>query len=518
MRMAQIKYSEFQIAIFDAIKNTNSNILVNAVAGSGKTFTSVEAAKQLPSSLSVAFVAFNRSIVNELNEKFEGTNVEAKTMHSMGFRTFMNYGLFPKMPDTRKKELSHWQRYVRDNVDMLSSIISRENKECFAFCGNVDKIFDIARLNLLHHGDIEAITDLCDTHGFTCIADEISVVNEMLKLAYSFKPMGKSVELDFTDLITLPTQNQSLRRYVPKYDVLFVDEAQDLSKAQQQLMMLLIKKNGRFIAVGDPRQAINGFAGAMCDSFAKLADLPNTIQLPLSYNYRCGRKMIDLAQEIVPNIIAHEGAIEGVVNNATDLKSVGKGDMIICRKSAPLVGVCLKLIANGKSAYIKGNDICKGLLNLIKKMKVKNLNDLFNALDVELEKVKSSLIKFNPELAENIESCPKVINLKDKIEALQYIAETSISLNDLENKLNSLFTEIKGGNCITLSTVHKAKGLESDNVYIILPDCLPLVWKGQKEWQHEQEMNLRYVALTRAKKTLTFVNLNQEQLREVVVA
>ena len=65
---------------------------------------------------------------------------------------------------------------------------------------------------------------------------------------------------------------------------------------------------------------------------------------------------------------------------------------------------------------------------------------------------------------------------------------------------------------VTLSTVHKAKGLESDNVWIIVPNKLPLIFKDQKDWEFEQEMNLKYVAVTRAKKVLTFVDLDEEHL------
>jgi superfamily I DNA/RNA helicase len=60
--------------------------------------------------------------------------------------------------------------------------------------------------------------------------------------------------------------------------------------------------------------------------------------------------------------------------------------------------------------------------------------------------------------------------------------------------------------------VHKAKGLEADRVIILLPDKLPLKFPRQKEWELKQEMNLKYVALTRAKKELIFVNLSESDL------
>ena len=105
--------------------------------------------------------------------------------------------------------------------------------------------------------------------------------------------------------------------YLMLKDFIFIDEAQDLSKAQQQLMLASIEEGGRFIAVGDPRQAINGFCGAMNDSFNQLEVLAQN-SLPLSVNYRCGSNMINLAQEIVPQIEAHEGAIEGLKNEIAE--------------------------------------------------------------------------------------------------------------------------------------------------------------------------------------------------------
>jgi ATP-dependent exoDNAse (exonuclease V) beta subunit len=62
-----------------------------------------------------------------------------------------------------------------------------------------------------------------------------------------------------------------------------------------------------------------------------------------------------------------------------------------------------------------------------------------------------------------------------------------------------------GESAINLCTIHRAKGLEADRVWIIDPKSLPHIWKGQKAWQKEQEDNLLYVALTRAKKQLFIV-------------
>ena len=75
-----------------------------------------------------------------------------------------------------------------------------------------------------------------------------------------------------------------------------------------------------------------------------------------------------------------------------------------------------------------------------------------------------------------------------------------------------MFTDEKINNAVMLSTAHKSKGLEANRVLILLPNKLPLKWPHQLEWQLRQEMNLKYVALTRAKKELVFVDIEENVL------
>ena len=69
------------------------------------------------------------------------------------------------------------------------------------------------------------------------------------------------------------------------------------------------------------------------------------------------------------------------------------------------------------------------------------------------------------------------------------------------HKIKAIFTDDIDGIC--LSTVHKVKGLEADRVFIVRPDLLPMttVTKG---WQVQQEKNLEYVAITRARMELIY--------------
>ena len=92
------------------------------------------------------------------------------------------------------------------------------------------------------------------------------------------------------------------------------------------------------------------------------------------------------------------------------------------------------------------------------------------------------------------------IALADKVVTLIFLSKLSNSIEDLKQKIRTIFTdEIEG---ICLSTVHKIKGLEANRVFIVRPDLLPM--KTVKGWQYLQEKNLEYVAITRAKTELIY--------------
>ena len=78
------------------------------------------------------------------------------------------------------------------------------------------------------------------------------------------------------------------------------------------------------------------------------------------------------------------------------------------------------------------------------------------------------------------------------------------NIEDLKLKIQSIFSDDIEG--IILSTVHKAKGLEADRVFIVRPDLLPMTKNIRSQWERQQENNLTYVAITRARKELIYDN------------
>lgn len=501
-----MEFSKYQKEVFNFVNNGNGNAVVSAVAGSGKTTTIVNAAKLVPSNKKVLFLAFNKNIVEELSQRLQSCyNVKCSTSHAHGLQAIKKVYKYVRVFNGNRffKEVTQCSVTESEilSVDSQQSLI-------YAFNKNSLKLLDLCRINLVKNGDIESIEKLADMYNIETVADEVNFVNKLLLKAYIFDTKTKTI--DFTDMLTLPLTKEFIK-FIPKYDFIFVDECQDLSKAQRELMLHSLKPNGRFIAVGDRKQAINGFAGASCDSFDLLANIDNTKELPLSVNYRCGRSIIEMVKDIVPEIKPFENAIDGNVNYVKDFKGLIGGDMILCRVTAPLVSLCLALWKNGIKAYVKGNDIAEGLINLVLKQKVKTVSDLFRRFEIEKDNLEKQLIAKKIKEPKN---ASKYILLCDKIECIEAIAETNKtnSINELLEKMKSLFSDVKDNEKVCLSTIHKAKGLETDTAWIIIPEKLPLRFDGQKDWEYQQELNLKYVAYTRAKKTLNIVDLSQKEL------
>lgn len=515
-------WSKYQVGIFDAIKNTDNNIIVNAVAGSGKTTTIVEACKRLnkPSD-KVQFLAFNKAIAVELSAKLKGY-ATVNTLHSFGLsilRSAFQTSRYNRISIDNKK----YFKYIQQNIFDLSSHITRnlDNIAIFNACKVVKQIFDLARVNLIDYEDKNALESLCDNYGIMPKYDEINVAATMLKSAYR---MPSDLTIDFTDMVVLPL---FYSKYVPTFDYVFIDECQDLNTAQRELMLLAAKK-GRFIAVGDRNQAINGFCGADCSSFDKIASVKNTIELPLSVNYRCGTNIIHLAQSIVPQITACNSASCGIVEHKNVLSRdlFHKHDMVLCRKTAPLVGLCLKMIQSGITAVIKGSDIADSMKTLINSANVSSVDELKKWVREQKMETASNIASFLGVKIETAKKTKKYTILSDRLDCIEQMCTKGISsVSDIKEYINEMFDEKHIKDAVVLSTAHKSKGLESERVILLTPNTFSFnadveekkKGKKKKAWELQQELNLTYVALTRAKKELVILDIDENGLKKAEI-
>lgn len=475
------KFSQYQEAVFNFVIEGQGNAVINAVAGAGKTTTIVQALSVIPENKSVLFLAFNKHIVTELQGRLKGvSNVEVATLHSFGNKVVRN---------TLKAFM---------NADKVKNYIQNQipywNIPDFAvegFDNRVKRLVELAKLSLVDTEDM--LFKLAYKHGIEIYDCEIEKALQTLEATNR-----NNKSFDFTDMIYFPLK---FNLNCPQFDFVFVDECQDLSTCQQELMKKALKPSGRFIAVGDPAQCIYGFAGSDTESFDKLINLPNTTQLPLSLTYRCSKKVVELAKKYVPHIEALENAPEGIVRFDGKVADMQSEDLVLCRMNAPLITLCIRLLKNNIKAFVKGKDIGLNLINMLKRTKKSKVADALTILWNERAKLVEKLVRkgMNPTEAQNSNF---VRNYEDKVEALEALAEKAESVAEVISRINSIFADESAGVC--LSTIHKAKGLEADRVYIVEPSCLPAPWAKQS-WEKIQENNLAYVAYTRAKNELVFV-------------
>lgn len=470
--------SPYQKSIYQWVGGGLGNAVIEAVAGSGKTSTMVKALDYMRGK--VLFSAFNKHIADELKAKVP-KYVDARTTHSLGYMTLA--GQFGCKVEPKK----------------LTNLVAKVTNSVGA--GTLDLRQDIAQVaamtknTLTDYENPEAILELIDYYDLDIpearVETILEKVPEVLKLA-----LEDTKTVDFDDMIWMPLK---LNLRVRTYDWVCVDEAQDLSAGQRELVLRALRKGGRCMVVGDKHQSIYGFRGADVTSIPTMQKRLSAIALPLSISYRCPRSHVELAKAIVPQIEARENAPEGVVYESKLDDSVARmtdGDLVVCRINAPLAKIALRLIRTGKKAIIRGRDISTNLLRIVNRLDTDRLDTFLMQLDEYKRAEKDRLIERD--------KTTQAESLEDKVETIRALADGLRTVEELKIRIREIFSDDASG--IICSTVHRAKGLESEHVFIYRPDLMPFPWaKSQSEWQLAQEWNLKYVAYTRSKHELTFI-------------
>ena len=496
-----IEWSDYQKNIFDFIEHGQGNAVVEACAGAGKTVTLIHCVGLIPDDKRILLTAFNRDIVNVLTKKSKGLkNVEASTIHSLGLKMLKNN--FPK--ESLRLDVFKYKSYVTTNIKTLSSIDTYKlSKKNFGrYINNIMSYIDFGRSYMMQ--TVKDLDFIEDRYGIDTIADEKEVAINVIE--YGKNNLN---EVDYTDMIWLPNVLYC-KPIGTLYDWIFVDEAQDLSVCQRELILKCRKINTRLIMVGDKNQCLYAFSSSDADSFKRLKELPNTISLPLSVSYRCADDIIDYARDLVPTIEKNNDNRKGEILEDVSLEDVRDGDMVLCRNNAPLMQIYVELIKQGKKTFIRGKDIGANLVNVIKNTGQVELNaklegdGLFVRLYDQMFDIINEMIgKYNITYADAVDS-PIVSNKLDVIKALEILSDGIRTSSELIDRIQSIFSDRKSGG-IALSTVHKAKGLEADNVYIACKSLMPSK-NAKKEWEIIQEYNIMYVAYTRAKNRLGFLD------------
>jgi len=475
--------TEEQVTIYNWVEYGEGNLVIRARAGAGKTTTLVEIAKLLPADASTTFLAFNVHIKDELKTKLP-KNVFCYTTHGLGYSAIKRKYKDAEV-DNFKADKVIGKQAKKWNLDGIDNKLD--------YMTNMKKLVSLIRLSLTH--DKKYVPDICERHDIKFDGEDINRAFQVLEEMYNDKKT-----IDYVDMVYMPCVDPKI--WLFPQDYVLVDEAQDLSRAQHELIKKCVKKNkagqfiGRMIYVGDDMQAIYGFAGADSYSFNSLTKIPNTIVLPLTTSFRCAKNVILEANKLVADIKALPDAPDGIVRKGSVLMEVKDGDFVLSRKTFPLVKLFFELLVEDRKAYIKGSDIGASLIEFTENHNTPSQLDasLTNKLAEYRENLRAHGVL-------NYQEDTRYVALNDKVKILRFLMGMVDNVAALKQRINYIFKETSNEG-IVLSTVHKAKGLEADKVFIIMPKDLPL--RTGIPQQYVQELNLKYIAITRAKYELVF--------------
>jgi DNA helicase-2/ATP-dependent DNA helicase PcrA len=342
---------------FTGTSKNAQHLVIKALAGSGKTTLLVMLAELLQlmgdDGERDLFLAFNVKIADELNKRLPD-GFSAINSHKVGNRAI--------------KGRTRMNKYkMRDLCQPLVEARFSENdytrSQRYVLTRTLEDLISKTMLNLLDPTDATAIMGMADHHGMfedeVFGEDEIAVMLNLLPqaMAEANKVYEQSKEISFDEMLYIPVKGGMIPR---RFDRAFVDECQDLNKAQQEIVFMSVRDGGRMIFVGDPNQAIYGFSGADAFSFENLIERSEAMVLELNICYRCPSSHLDLARAIVPEIEARPGAPEGKIEYIPDEalpKHTTPGSLVMCRLTAPLIQAYFDHVKARKKAQVLGRDI-----------------------------------------------------------------------------------------------------------------------------------------------------------------
>jgi len=490
-----VRWSPEQEAVLEWYSSGSGNLVVRARAGTGKTFTTKAGLDRAPEERKL-YLVFNKRNQKEAKDKITDPRVDVLTLHALGLRYVQ--AQWPGSKPDAEVEDDRVRQVCRDIPDEVCAAVKRlvsAAKNAFA-APTLDQLVDLADLK-----DVECPGYEPEENGGWVARKLAETALAAMEAAKVRDPQRR---VSFDDMVWLPVACGWVRAW---YDLVVVDEAQDMNWLQLATACGARAAGGRVCVVGDDRQAIYGFRGAATDGMDATKARLAAAELGLTVTRRCPKRVVEMAREIVPDFKAAPDAPDGTVEaSTTELMLAGAraGDAVLSRVNAPLMSACLKLLRRGTPARIEGRDLGRALLAQVDKMRPKSVPDFLRRVESWRQRqVKRALDSRHPE-----EKCAAANDQADMLEA---VAEGAASVSEVRDRLSRLFADSDKdpSAAVVLSSVHRAKGLEWDRVWLLeetFQRRRPAGAKPPTPAQAREEQNIRYVALTRAKRHLLLVD------------
>ena len=469
-----MKWSHYSEAIFDAYASQQGNIIVQACPGAGKT-TNIQHMWGM-NNRSKVYLVFNKHNEIEAQSRLpqiQGSDI--RTLNGLGHRAVMNTFGNVTLDKNKVRDIIRKYNFQRSN---------RENQYTLERVVQIAKGIDVGNgISEDMYADMLSVHDMDEYPGLYSDMQSVLAMSDDM-----------TTRIDFADQLRFPVIYNCT---MPQYGDVLGDEVQDFNPVQAALIEVLGAE--RYVLVGDCHQSIYGFRGAMNNSMSVLAEQFACKEYPLSITYRCAKNIVKVAQGLYSDIEPWDNSPEGIVRyGKLDNEVFTEQDIVLCRMNRPLITLAYQLLRSNTPCYVRGRDIGDGLVRLIKRQGCFTVRELIGRLNEEYE--------VEIEKARRKEDEDKMKRIEDRYtSALLFCGRAN--LNDGPDvviaAIERLFSEGRG---VCLSTVHKAKGLEAKRAFLLEPDLFKSFRARAKHaWQKEQERNIEYVAVTRAKEELIYL-------------
>lgn len=472
--------TEEQQEILKFAKTSQENLMIVALAGTGKTST-LEMLTKVLTDTPILSLAFNKRIADEMTKKLP-SHVEARTLNSIGHRV---WGSTCGKRLTLDKDKLH-----KIVTQLIQEAPQKERGDLYDSMAETLRYLRYAKRDGLQPRGFPGGLSLISYDNFCRAYGEEPPDLQLFDAALSRNiSQGFAGNIDFDDQLYLPV---CFGGAWPRYLKVMCDEVQDLSPINH-VMLEKLATGARLICVGDPWQSIYGFRGAVQNGMEQLVAKFSMQTLPLSVTFRVPRSGVRNVWSRVPHYKWHELNPEGTVVELSEWSQADIPDhsFILCRNNAPLFRTALRLLRQKRAVKLVGMDIGSGLVRIMKKLGPLNIpaKVMLQSIDSweqnELSKKKS----------------PEVV--AERAECLRVLCEGKPHLEAAIRDAESLFQQ---NGPIQLMSIHKAKGLEADTVFHLDPWRIPSPYAVEGTEEYEQEMNCQYVADTRFKERLFYIN------------
>ena len=452
----------------------------------------------------IGYFAFTKKAATEARERMLDQNPHISEKELKHFRTLHSLAFWKLgMKKSQVMQDEHYEDIGR-NLGIEVTVYSN-GEETTGFVDSDSEYFNIINAARIKEISTEAEynTDMYSQDLDRNLLHILKAELDNYKKAYSLK--------DYTDMI----ENFIVAEICPKYDVVFIDEAQDLSPIQWKMFDILKKNSKHVILAGDDDQAIYGWAGADVRRFQQ--EPAKEIVLPQSY------RVPKLVQHIADNILSripYERRLEkkwkardedGDVYFGTSIEDVplheGKW-LVLARYNDKLIK--LKPFLRDMGIYFEYKNRKSYKTRLYGA--IQNYTRWTKGSQLSISECRDLFEYFEKEFPGKEE---RLYDLKEFgyrptqqwFEVFETEPEDSLYIRDMLQAGEKLSKEAR----VKLSTIHAAKGGEANNVLLILDNTKTIREAIEKSPDKEDEENrIWYVGVTRTKQNLYIMAAKKE--------